>query len=267
VKNFCKFFVGALALFAALSARAGGISDTGVNAYWGSDSHGYGDVIGGSTYDIEGATITRIGNVLTIAIATNFAGQAGIEPGLAPGGIGYGDLFLAQTWNPSGSDAHHAGDNDDNGTLWSYGFALDNRFSNSGGTFKLYQLNGKTNDANVLDSEKFIGCALGSACYYRNGQATAVNTANNPNVAYTGMSGNWSVTTNKELKFTISLAATSELLKYSSLAMHWGETCQNDVIEGQVSLVPVPGALPLTGFGLMLLALTRRRRGTPSLRA
>jgi hypothetical protein len=43
--------------------------------------------------------------------------------------------------------------------------------------------------------------------------------------------------------------------------MHWGETCQNDVIEGQVSLVPVPGALPLTGLGLMMLGLARRRRG------
>jgi hypothetical protein len=267
VKNFRKFVLCALALLAsqfappfANEAQAGGISDTGVNAHWGSDSHGYGDVIGGSTYDIQGATITRVGNVLTIAIATNFAGQAGIDAALAPGGIGYGDLFLAQAWSPFGADANHAADNSGNGTLWSYGLALDNRFSNAGGSFKLYQLNGKTNDANVLDSEKFMSCALGSACYYRNGQATAVDTANNPNVAYTGMSGNWSVKPNQEIRFSISLAATSELLKYTSLAMHWGETGQNDVIEGQVSLVPLPGALPLTGLGLFMLGVARRRR-------
>jgi hypothetical protein len=42
--------------------------------------------------------------------------------------------------------------------------------------------------------------------------------------------------------------------------MHWGETCQNDVIEGQVGLVPVPGALPLMGLGLVMLGLSRRRR-------
>jgi hypothetical protein len=261
VKKTLKLVFGAIALFAAMSARAGGISDTGVNAYWGSDSHGYGDVIGGSTYDIQGATITRVGSVLTIAIATSFAGHAGMDASQAPGGIGYGDLFLAQTWNPFGSDAHHAGDNDNNGTLWSYGFALDNRYSNTGGSFKLYQLNGTTNDANVIDSEKFMSCTLGSACYYRNGQATAVKTQNNgTNVAYTGMTGNWTLTANKEIKFTITLASTSDLLKYSSLAMHWGETCQNDVIEGQVSLVPVPGVLPLTGLGLVMLGLARRRR-------
>jgi hypothetical protein len=74
------------------------------------------------------------------------------------------------------------------------------------------------------------------------------------------MTGSWTVTANKELKFTITLASSSDLLKYGSLAMHWGETCQNDVIEGQVSLVPVPGALPLTGLGLVMLGLARRRR-------
>lgn len=44
-----KLFSVALAvcaLFAGQAARAGGISDVGVGAYWGADGHGYGDVIG-----------------------------------------------------------------------------------------------------------------------------------------------------------------------------------------------------------------------------
>jgi hypothetical protein len=44
-----------------------------------------------------------------------------------------------------------------------------------------------------------------------------------------------------QLQFTIN-AASSDLVNFSSFAMHWGETCQNDVIEGVVHIVPVPAA-------------------------
>jgi hypothetical protein len=261
MKNVFNVVFALSAMLAMHGAQAGGISDVGVNGYWGSDSHGYGDVIGNSTYDISGATITRIGSVLTVKIATNFAGHAGAEPGFAAGGIGYGDVFLAQTWNPFGtaSDTHHAADNASNGTLWSYGFSLDNRWSNTGGKFTLYKLNGATNSANILNSESFMSCAIGSQCYYRNGQATAVNTAlNNSNDYNTRLTGDWTVAAG-EMKFTIDVAA-SDLLNFSSFAMHWGETCQNDVIEGQTSVVPLPGSLPLLAFGLGALMITRRRR-------
>lgn len=253
-----KLFSIVCALSAMLwmhGAQAGGISDVGVNAYWGSDSHGNGDVIGGSTYDINGATITRAGSVLTVAIATNFAGHAGVEPGAAAGGIGYGDVFLAQAWNPFGTDVNHVADNAANGTHWSYGFSLDNRFSNTGGTFKLYQLNGATNGANISNSESFITC---TSCTYRNGQATAVNTASST-VLNTGLTGTWSVTSGQELRFTINMAS-SDLVNFSSFAMHWGETCQNDVIEGVVKMVPTPGSVPLVALGLGAMLFLRRRQ-------
>ena len=257
MKNLIKPAFAALALLAASGAHAGLIDDTGSNAYWGGDAHGYGDVIGDSTYYIHGASIERVGNVLTIGIATNFAGHAGAEPTMAPGGIGYGDLFLAETWTPFGSDANHASDNASNGTQWSYGFSLDNRYSNTGGGFKLYQLNGATNGANIKGAESFMSCGLGSACYYRNGQATAVNTSSST-VMDTGLAGTWTVTQNKGLEFQIALSST-DLLNYSSFAMHWGETCQNDVIEGQVNVVPTPGVLPLMALGLAALGAARRR--------
>jgi hypothetical protein len=238
--------------------HAGGIGDVGANAYWGADSHGYGDVIGNSTYEINGATITRTNNVLTIAIATNFAGHAGSDAGQAPGGIGYGDVFLAKSWNPFGTDAHHSGDQASNGTLWSYGLSLDNRFSNTGGSFTLYQLNGTTNGADIRNSESFMSCALGSQCYYRDGQATAVKTTSNT-VRNTGVTGTWTVTANQELRFTMNIAST-DLLNFTSFAMHWGETCQNDVIEGVTSVVPAPGTMPLLALGLGAMLLLRRRR-------
>jgi hypothetical protein len=257
MKNLFSIVCVALALLAAHAADAGGISDVGVNAYWGADAHNYGDVIGNSTYDISGATITRVSSILTVTIATNFAGHAGADPWAAPGGIGYGDVFLANAWNPFGTDAHHINDNAAQGTHWSYGLSLDDRWNKTGGTFKLYKLTGANNGADILNSEKFMTCQTGTQCYYRDGQATAVNTASST-AKYTGLTGNWSATTDKELRFTMNVA-TSELLNFSSFAMHWGETCQNDVIEGLASVVPAPGSLPLLALGFGAMLVLRRR--------
>lgn len=86
-------------------------------------------------------------------------------------------MFLATAWTPYGSDANHIGDNAGNGTRWSYGFSLDNRYSNTGGSFKLYKIEGQTNNAGIKMGESFMSCGLGSACYYRDGQATAVDSS------------------------------------------------------------------------------------------
>lgn len=251
------------AAFAALAmvlmlpvAQAGTITDTGATAYWGADNHGYGDVIGASTYDINGATVTRVGAVLTVTIATNFAGHAGADalPGI-PKGIGYGDVFLAQTWNPFGTDAHHINDNAQDGTDWAYGLSLDNRWSNTGGTFKLYALNG-SNAADINNSSTFVGGCSG--CTYRDGQATAVNTSAASSVD-TGITGTWTVTADQQLQFTINVASTS-MINFSAFALHWGETCQNDVIEGVTSVVPAPGTVSLLALGLGAMLVLRRRR-------
>jgi hypothetical protein len=254
------------AMLAVPGVHAGGISDIGVNAYWGADGHGYGDVIGSSTYNINGATITRAGSVLTITIATNFAGHAGSDLWAAPalGGIGYGDVFLSQVWNPFGSDANHINDNAANGTKWSYGLNLNTRMSNTGGTFELYQLNGATNASNILNSNSFITC--GTSCSYRNGQATAVNTSSST-VKDTGVQGTWTVIANQQIQFTLDMTSTS-LLNFSSFAMHWGETCQNDVVEGITRVLPLPGSVPLVAIGLgAMLVLRRRQAGRVALKA
>lgn len=256
MNSLLRGFFAAAVLLAAHGAQAGGISDNGVNGYWGADGHGYGDVIGSSVYDISGAEITRVGSVLTVTIKTNFAGHAGVQTNQAVNGIGYGDVFLGETWNPFGSDAHHSSDNAAKGTVWSYGFNLDNRWSNTGGTFKLYELNGATNALNVRNSETFMKCKLGTDCYYRDGQATAVNTSSST-VLNTGITGTWTVLADQQLQFTINVSNT-DLINLSSMAMHWGETCQNDVIEGLVK-VPLPDSLPLLGIGLGAMLMLRRR--------
>jgi len=261
VKNAIQMICGALMFLVLGHAQAGGISDSGVNAYWGSDDHGYGDVIGGSTYDIQGATITRVGSVLTIVISTSFAGHAGMDANITTGGIGYGDVFLSDTWNAAGSAANnYKTDSSTTGTVWDYGLVLDNRYSNTGGTFTLYELNGSTNAANIKNSESYMKCILGTQCLYREGQETGVNTKSST-VENTGVTGTWTVTANKQLTFTIDLAGT-DLLNYTSFAMHWGETCQNDVIEGitSVAAVPEPGSIALLVLGIGALGWARRRR-------
>lgn len=254
MKSLFRVFCLAGVLAAAPGAHAGGISDTGTNAYWGADGHGYNDVIGSSLYDIKGAKIERVGDVLYVTVKTSFAGNAGSQASqtLNNKGIGYGDVFLSETWNPFGADAHHSADKASNGTNWSYGFSLDNRWSNTGGSFKLYELNG-TNSQDIQNSETYMK----SSSTFRNGQAVSVNTASST-VQNTTLTGTWTVLANYELRFSIN-AANTDLINFSSFAMHWGETCQNDVVEGLVGM-PLPNSLPLLGVGLGAMLLLRRRQ-------
>jgi hypothetical protein len=252
MKTISRFTFAFLACVATQCAVAGPIIDS----YWGADSHGYGDVIGDSSFDISGASIDRFGNMLSVTIATSFAGHAGVDNWAAAGGIGYGDVFLAPAWTPYGTDASHANDNAANGTHWTFGFSLNDRWSNTGGTFKLYKLSGADNAATIVDSDAMMSCQIGSQCYYRNGQAAAVAAASAA-VTDTGLVGNWSVTPGQELHFAIDVGAT-ELANYSTMALHWGETCQNDVIEGTTE-VPSPGSLPLLAIGLTALFARYKR--------
>lgn len=257
MKKIITVAIALLTLLGLQGAHAGGINDNATGGYWGADGHGRGDIIGSSLYDISGATIMRAANVLTITITTNFAGHAGVEPGLAAGGIGYGDVFLAKTWNPFGTDLHHTLDKASNGTLWSYGLSLDNRISKTGGSFEVYKLNGATNADNIANSESFINC--GSSCIFRDGQATAVKTSSST-VVDTKISGTWSVVADEKLKFEFDMSSSNDLLSFKSFAMHWGETCQNDVIEGATSVVSAPGSIPLVALGLGAMLLLRRRQ-------
>ncbi len=246
-----------LTLSASLNAWGYMIDDArnGANTYWGSNAHGYGDVIAGAgdlTFDVNGASISRTAGWLNVDIYTNFAGHAGVDSWAGPHGIGYGDLFLASAWHPYGTDAHHTSDNASNGTLWSYALSLDNRWNNNGGVFNLYRLSGPSNLNNVLLPNSFLTC--GAGCVYRDGQAVAVNTAS-ATVNLVG-SGIWTVKPG-ELSFLLDVSGL-EIGGWNDIAIHWGPTCQNDVIEGG-GHIPEPSTWMLLSFGLIGLGFSRAR--------
>lgn len=240
-------------LFFAAPLQAATIVDN----YTGANDHGYGDVIGSSSdFDIRSMDVSVSGTILTVSINTNFAGKGddGLFTGLTNGqGIGYGDLFLSSAWNPFGS-APYVGDQASNGTVWSYGFALDNRWmnENSAGTGTLYSLNSGNNAADTLFSNDFI-----TGGTYRDGQEVAVDT--NGNVTALANTGSWNINTgNNTVNFSLDLAGTG--LLGSDIAVRWGMTCANDVIEGSVPAVPVPAAVWLFGSGLLgLIGVARRK--------
>jgi hypothetical protein len=240
------------------SAHATVINDT----YIGADNNGYGDVIGAtSQFDIHSAEVNLSGSLLTLSINTNFAGRG--DDGLFSaytrdaGGIGYGDLFLASSWTPNTSGPNFINDNAATGTLWGYGFSLDDRWSSTGGTGTLYSLNGPTNADNAILSDTFMTGGSRTGAVWRNGQEVAVDTQS---AQSTGITGNWVVDAlNRRLTFSIDLAGT-DLLTGDELAFHWGMTCANDVIEGAVHNVPEPASLALLGAGLLGVAAARKAR-------
>jgi hypothetical protein len=140
----------AVAISQSVQATPTNITDN----YMGGDDNGWGDVIGKKAYfDILSMDVERTGNMLSVSVNTNFAGRTGqLFTSLTNGqGIAYGDLFLNDSWDAYG-DAPYQYDNVSNGTQWSYGFSLDNRWEN-GGTGSLYSL---SDDSDFLLSDNFL---------------------------------------------------------------------------------------------------------------
>lgn len=255
--------IGLLSASATLSAAPISVSSV-TDEYIGADGGSHGDVVGhASKFDIYSIDVIQEGNQFNFRINTAFAGKAGVYPDLTNGntGIGYGDLFLANEWNPYGSSSDgYSSDNASNGTDWTWSLVLSDRFGNDGGDVYLARLPGNNVDTSLL-SNAFMDV---STSQYRNGQEVAVDLGDGPaeaGLVYPfGNVGTWGLGAD-QLNINVDLGQT-DLLEGETLAFHWGMTCANDVIEGQVNLtkkVPEPGTIGLVALALAGMLFMRRR--------
>ena len=234
-----------LTLAIAQSANATLINDD----YIGGDEHGWGDVIGDKAkFDTHSMDVELDGNILSVSINTNFAGLGDeklFSSLTKDKGIGYGDLFLASSWNPYGT-APYSEDNSTNGTEWAVAFSLDDRWTD-GGFGSLYDL--ASDQSDILLSDDFL-----TGGTFRNGQEIAVDRTDKKAVS-SGIS--WDITGNN-INFLIDLTG-SALEGTDTIALHWGMTCGNDTIEGAYS-VPEPAMLGLLALGLIGIGVSQRKR-------
>ena len=258
--KYTTLFAGAIFSLLSVNAAAYTIDD----AYIGGQDSLNRDVIGRADwFDTFGANVAIDGTTITVDIHTNFVNGIGSYPSATydNNGIGVGDLFLATEWNPYGSASDgYSADNHATGTLWSYGLAIDNPFSQTGGSASLYALNGATNNANAILSDDYLSVGNGS---YRNGQEISVDQSSGSTVD-TGIGGSWSVNKTDNIISFMFDAAGTDLFSTGELALHWGPFCGNDTIEGVVS-VDEPTTLVLFGLGVFGLVIARRKNSANNL--
>ena len=265
-----RVLIGFTVVGCASSASAASLIDTywgGGNTYNGSPGTAYpnlsGDVIGDSTYEVTSATVQRTAGTLQVTINTNYAGMAGTD-----GLTGYGSLFFSTNlFTPTGTGPQYATDVYTPGRF-NFVFAMPENpgAGNQSGAGGLFQVvNSDVVMSNVNGTTVTYPTNPNSGYYFRQDQAVQYNPDGQVAVA----SGSWVV---DELAHTIVFSILDNGLLGNDFMLYWTETCANDVLLGEVAILPttpvdplvmpLPGTLPLfaTGLGALGLLGWRRKR-------